>query len=179
MRRETDLIGFSRWHTYCFRYLQALLTDGILELGAQGFEARYLRLRKLNIEEGEIMSFIQRHLVVSLTAFLFGCAAIAPTQASDDDWKLSDALEEALPTLVSSQDDRSASKLYFQLASSRKRLNDTSAACAALARSLAYYRKALSSETGSALYEPAFGEGDDEGMQEIRASFGCTKAQFS
>ena len=132
-----------------------------------------------NSNTGEIMSHVQRYFAVTMTAFLFGCAAIGPAQSSDSDRKLSHALEQALPTLVSSQDYWSASKLYFQLASTRKRLNETSTACAALAQSLAYYRKALANENGSALYEPAFGQGDDEGMQEVRAKFGCSKAQFS
>lgn len=123
------------------------------------------------------MLSIQRSVAVSVTAFLFGCAAIAPAYSSDADKKLSEALEQSLPTVVSSADYRSASKLYFQLASARKRMNETSAACAALVQSLAYYRKAIATETGTMEY--VSDQGDDEGMQEIRARFGCTKAQFN
>jgi hypothetical protein len=129
------------------------------------------------IKEGGIMLSVQRYVAVSVTAFLLGCAMITPAQSSDADRKLSDALEQALPTLVSSSDYRSVSKLYFQLASTRKRMNETSAACAALVQSLAYYRKAVASETGTMEY--VSDQGDDDGMQEIRASSGCTKAQFN
>lgn len=126
------------------------------------------------------MLSIQRYVAVSVTAFLFGCAAIAPTQSSDSDRKLSDALEEALPTLVSSGDYLSASKLYLQLASARSRMNETSAACVALSQSLSYYRKALAKETDTPIYEESSGsQNDDDGMQDVRATFGCTKAQFS
>jgi ABC-type Fe2+-enterobactin transport system substrate-binding protein len=123
------------------------------------------------------MLSIQRYVAVSVAAFLVGCATITPTLASDNDRKLSDALEQSLPTVVASADYRSASKLYFQLATARTRMHETSAACAALTQSLAYYRKAIAQETGTVEY--VSDQGDDEGMQEIRAKFGCTKAQFN
>jgi len=126
------------------------------------------------------MSVIQRYLTATTAAVLLGCASIAPVQSSDGDGRLSDALEQALPTVVSSGDYWSASKLYFQLASARGRMNQTSAACAALSQSLAYYRKALAKETDTPISElTSSAAGDDDGMQDVRARFGCTKAQFS
>jgi hypothetical protein len=127
---------------------------------------------------GGIMQAIRRYLAVSATALLLGCATIAPAQSSDTDRKLTEALEQALPTLVSSGDYRSASKLYLQLASARNRMNDTSGSCAALAQSLSYYRQALARETGAPNYEASSDAGNDEAMQDIRARFGCTRAQF-
>jgi hypothetical protein len=56
-------------------------------------------------------------------------------------------------------------------------MNETSAACAALVQSLAYYRKAVAAETGTREY--VSDERDDDGMQEIRARSGCTKTQFN
>lgn len=126
------------------------------------------------------MLLIQRYAAVSVTAILFGCAAITPARSPDTDRKLSDALEQSVPALVSSADYRSASKVYFQLATTRSRMNDTSAACAALLQSLSYYRKALAQETGAPTYELSSGtQGGDDGMQEIRAKFGCAVAQLN
>ncbi len=119
----------------------------------------------------------QRYLAILTTAFLFGCAAMAPASSSDADRRLSDALEQALPSLESSGDYLTASRLYFHLATARSRLNETGAACAALSQSLAYYRKALAKDTGSPLHEVSSGD-DGDGMQEIRSKFGCTRAQF-
>ena len=92
-----------------------------------------------------MLNLFQRYVVVSIAASLLGCAA-APVSSSDTDRRLSDALDQALPALVSSGDYRSASKLSFQLASARSRMNETAAACSALSQSLAYYRTALSKE---------------------------------
>jgi len=108
-----------------------------------------------------------------MTAFLLGFAAIEPSSA-DSQVRLSDALEQALPSLMSAQDYWSASKISFQLASERSRHNETSAACDALAKSLDYYRMALAKETNTPLSEFGSGLGDDQGMQEIRARFGCS-----
>ena len=123
-----------------------------------------------------MLNLVQRYAVA---VFLFGCAGLAPAASSDADRKLSDALEQALPSLVSSGDYRSASKLSFHLASARSRMNETAAACSALSQSLAYYRAALSKETGEPVYAAAPNGGTEaDGMQEIRSRFGCSVAQF-
>ena len=125
-----------------------------------------------------MLNLFQRYVVVSIAASLVGCAAV-PLSSSDADRRLSNALDQALPALVSSGDYRSASKLSFQLATARSRMNETVAACSALSQSLAYYRTALSKETGEPVYAAASNGGtQDDGMQEIRSRFGCTVAQF-
>ena len=125
-----------------------------------------------------MLNLFQRYVVVSIAASLVGCAAV-PLSSSDADRRLSNALDQALPALVSSGDYRSASKLSFQLANARSRMNETAAACSALSQSLAYYRTALSKETGEPVYAAASNGGtEDNGVQEIRSRFGCTVAQF-
>jgi len=109
-----------------------------------------------------------------MTALMLGIAAIEPSSAESG--SLTDALEQALPSLASAQDYRSASKISFQLASERSRQDDTKAACEALAKSLDYYRMALAKETNTPLSQFGTGLGDDEGMREIRARFGCSAA---
>ena len=108
-----------------------------------------------------------------VTALVLGITAIQPSSAESG--RLSDALEQALPSLTSAQDYWSASKISFQLASERSRQNETPAACDALAKSLDYYRMALAKETNTPLSEFGSGLGDDQGMQEIRAKFGCSR----
>jgi hypothetical protein len=110
-----------------------------------------------------------------MTALVLGFAAIEPSSA-DSQARLSDPLERTLPSLVSAQDYWSASKVSLQLASERSRHNDAAAACEALAKSLDYYRMALAKETDTPLKEFGSGLGDDEGMREIRAKFGCSGA---
>ncbi len=78
----------------------------------------------------------QRNLVILIAAFLVGCAGLAPASSSDADRKLSGAIEQALPSLVSAGDYWTASKVFFQLAGARSRLKETRAACAALSQSL-------------------------------------------
>ena len=107
-----------------------------------------------------------------MTALLLGIAAIEPSSAESG--RLSDALEQALPSLASAQDYRSASKISFELASERSRQNETQAACEALAKSLDYYRMALAKETNTPRSEFGSGMWDDEAMREIRARFGCS-----
>ena len=119
-----------------------------------------------------MLNLVQRYVAAAL---LFGCAGLAPALSSDADRRLSDTLEQVLPSLVSSGDYRSASKLSFQLATVRSRMNEPAAACSALSQSLAQYRTALSKETGEPVYAAASNE---DGMQEIRSRFGCTVAQF-
>jgi hypothetical protein len=110
-----------------------------------------------------------------ITALLLGLAAIEPSSAGSQG-TLSDALEQALPSLASAQDYWAASKISLQLANERSRHNETAAACDALAKSLDYYRMALAKETNTPLSEFGSGLGHDEGMQEIRARFGCPGA---
>jgi hypothetical protein len=127
-----------------------------------------------------MLNLVQRYVVVPIAACLLGCAAVVPASSSSDaDSRLSDALQQALPSLVSSGDYRSASKLSFHLATTRSRMNEIAAACSALSQSLAHYRTALSKETGEPVYAAASNGGtQDDGMQEIRTRFGCTVAQF-
>src|SRR6266704_6776044 len=115
----------------------------------------------------------QRNLVILVAAFLVGCAGFAPASSSDTDRKLSDAIERELPSLVSAGDYWTASKVSFQLAGARSRLNETGAACTALSNSLDYYRRALATDTDTTLYEFGTGPGIDEGMIEIRSTLGC------
>jgi hypothetical protein len=72
-------------------------------------------------------------------------------------------------------DNWSESKLSLHTANDHRRINETEAACGALAESLDYYRVALAKETDTPLNEFGSGLGDDEGMQEIRSQFGCTR----
>ena len=94
-----------------------------------------------------MLALIQRCLTILTTALLLGYATTASASSPDADRQLADALEQALPSLISSGDFRSASKLYFQLATARNRLKETAAVCTALSQSLAYYRKALVKDT--------------------------------
>jgi hypothetical protein len=88
------------------------------------------------------------------------------------------SLEEMLPSLVSSEDYRTASNVAFQLASAHKRLGESPAACAALSQSLELYRKAVVKESGQPEADDT-GEvatlyaDDSNGMAEVRAKFGC------
>ena len=104
----------------------------------------------------------QRKLATLIAAFLLGGSAFVPASSAEAD---------------SSRDYWAASKLSFQLAAVRSKMNETSEACLALSQSLAYYRAALAMETG----EPAVATNrgsDDDGLQEIRSKFGCTVTQF-
>jgi len=117
--------------------------------------------------------------VVLSAAVLFGCAGLAPVSSRDADRELSDAIEQALPSLVLAGDYWTASKASFQLAGARSRLKETRAACAALSRSLDYYRKAVATDTDIPLYELGSDLRDDEGMREVRSLFGCAKPDSS
>jgi len=123
----------------------------------------------------------QRYLTIRIAALLIGLGAIVPgsssgvPSSSGEDRRLTDALEQALPSLVSSGDYWTASRLSFQLAAAHSRLNETTAACDALSLSLAYYRKSVAEPP---LHEVTFGQADgDEGLREIRSRFGCSIAQ--
>ena len=96
------------------------------------------------------------------TALLLGLAALEPSSAES----------QAVP-LASAQDYWSASRNSIQIANEHARHNETDAACEALAKSLDYYRMALAKETNTPRSEFGTGLGDDEGMREIRARFGC------
>lgn len=104
---------------------------------------------------------------------LLSAAAIEPSTAGPES-NLSYALEQALPSLTSAHDYWSASRISLQLANERHRLQETTAACEALAKSLDYYRMALAKETNTPIAEFGSGLGDDEGTREIRAKFGCS-----
>ncbi len=123
-------------------------------------------------------------------AMFFGCATLV-SATDDPSKKLSDAremlqrgqvasavssLEKALPSFMTAQDYWSVSKAYFQLAEARGRLNETHAACAALSKSLDYYRQALAKDNLSLDYlgeMASDGSDDSDGMQEVRSRFGC------
>ncbi len=122
---------------------------------------------------------IQRNLLIVIAAFLVGCAGLAPVSSSDADRELSEAIEQALPSLVLAGDYWTASKVSFQLAGARSRLKETRAACTALSKSLDYYRKAVATDTDIPLYEFGSDSGDDEGMLEVRSMFGCAKPDSS
>jgi len=104
-----------------------------------------------------------------MTALLLGLAALEPSSAESQ--KLS--IKEPSLSLASAQDYWSASRKSIQMANEHVRHNETAAACDALAKSLDYYRMALAKETNTPRSEFGTGLGDDEGMQEIRARFGC------
>ncbi|HEY6864355.1 MAG TPA: hypothetical protein VI319_10695 [Burkholderiales bacterium] len=112
---------------------------------------------------------------------LFGLPALIPasSDAAQRQAGLSQvalSLERTIPTLVSSQDYRSASSTAFLLATARSRLDDSAAACAALSQSLEYYRMAIAQDLGGRF--DGRGRGIDEGsdgMAVIRAKFGCDR----
>ena len=132
----------------------------------------------------------QRLFTFAGIVFFFGCATLV-SAADDSNKNLSDAremlqlgqvanaassFEKALPPLIASQDFWSVSKVYFQLAVARDRLNETHAACAALSQSLDYYRKALVKDSLSLAYFGGMasdGSDDGDGMQEVRSKFRC------
>ena len=124
-----------------------------------------------------MLTLAQRCLVIGMTALLLGHAtAASAASVPDADKQLSDTLEQAMPSVLSSEDYWSASKLYFQLAAARSRMNETAAACTALVQSLAYYRKALAKATSAPMGEAVKVSRNDEGMAEVRSKFGCTNA---
>jgi len=126
------------------------------------------------------MVALKRLKVLGIVLF-FGCA---PAASAADDYaarlseKIASLENTALPALIASQDFRSASKVYVQLAAAHSRLSETGAACAALSQSLAYYRKALVKDHPSLAGELASdGADDSDGMKEVRAKFGCEGIQ--
>ncbi len=114
-------------------------------------------------------------LIFAVPALVPGSSGAAQSQTGLGQVALS--LEKAIPTLVSSQDYRSASNTAFLLATARYRLDENGAACAALSQSLEYYRMAIAKETGEAMRGegPGIDDGSD-GMAVVRAKFGCRRA---
>jgi hypothetical protein len=110
--------------------------------------------------------------IVAIALILNGYIPLASGDSSVNR-QLVAALEEMLPSLVSSEDYRTASNVAFELASAHKRLGETSAACAALSQSLEHYRMAVQKETG--VQENAISSVNDgsDGMAGVRAKFGC------
>jgi len=78
---------------------------------------------------------------------------------------------------VKGPDYWTASKTSLEQANAQRRLNETRAACEALAKSLDYYRIALDTELTSTMARPV-GRDEGDAMQEIRSRFGCTSLQF-
>lgn len=114
-------------------------------------------------------------LLFGLPALIPASSGAAQRQAGLSQVALS--LEKTIPTLVSTQDYRSASNTAFLLATARSRLDETAAGCAALSQSLEYYRMAIAKETGDRF--DGKGRGIDEGsdgMALIRAKFGCDRS---
>ena len=97
------------------------------------------------------MNTVLKSALFSMIAFLVGFTAFEPASSPGAQKRLSDALEQALPSLASVQDYWTASKVSFQLASARSRLNEMPAACEALSQSLDYYRKAVANDTDTPL----------------------------
>jgi len=123
---------------------------------------------------------MQRTVLILSSAFLFGFTSTTTKQSADTAQNLSTELSQSLPGLIVSGDYRTASRLYLDLANARSRDHESGSACAALSQSLENYRKALASEAGVPFREVAADIRDeDEGMQEIRSRFGCTRADFS
>jgi predicted negative regulator of RcsB-dependent stress response len=112
---------------------------------------------------------------VTSASLLLGFSSLV-CAASSADKKAADALEKSLPSLVSSQDYRSASTTAMRLASARSSLGETAAACAALSQSLEYYRKALLKETGASEAAVSSINDDSDGMAAVRAKFGCSRS---
>ncbi len=122
------------------------------------------------------MVALKRLKVLGIVLFL-GCA---PAASAADDYaarlseKIAHLEKTTLPVLIASQDFRSASKVYMQLAVAHNRLSESGAACGALSQSLAYYRKALVKDDASLSGEMASdGVDNSDGMKEVRAKFGC------
>jgi len=105
-----------------------------------------------------------------LTALVLVLAAIEPSSAS---FRIK--LNDAALSSGSASEYLIASKASLQEASEYRRLNETQAACEALAQSLDYYRMALEKELLGSLPKPARGD-EGDAMQEIRTRFGCTSA---
>jgi hypothetical protein len=118
-----------------------------------------------------MLNFVKLPIVLA-ALFLYSYVPMVSGQSSLDR-KLATALEDTLPQLVLAEDHRAASAATMQLAFARSHLGDTLGACAALAQSLDFYRKAVAKESG--VSEPVFSSvnDDSDGMAAVRAKFGC------
>lgn len=96
------------------------------------------------------MFSFRRSFVMSSAAMLLGFAIGALAAAANGEY-------------------RGASTAAFQLAEAHKRDGEPAKACAALAQSLEYYRKANAADEHAA---SSLRDGSD-GMAEVRAKFGC------
>lgn len=93
--------------------------------------------------------------------------------ASGADTKVADALEAKLSSQLSSRDYIPASATAFRLASARSQMGDTAGACAALSRSLEYYRNGVIMEIRDAEVAASSIDDHSDGMAVVRARFGC------
>jgi len=121
-----------------------------------------------------------RSLQLMAVCLIFAVPAVVPAssgaaQGQTGLGQIALSLEKAIPTLVSSQDYRSASNTAFLLATARYRLDENGAACAALSQSLEYYRMAIAKETGERMRGALGIEDASDGMAVVRAKFGCTR----
>ena len=114
----------------------------------------------------------KKRVLIITAACLFSFTGFLAASVFNED-RASSRLELSVRSLASTGDYWSASKVAFELASERKRLGETVAACGALAQSLDYYRQALAKDTGVPLSEFGSGLGEDQGMREVRSKFGC------
>jgi len=115
------------------------------------------------------------YAICVLATLVCGCAGMTPVSPREADRKLSATIERELPPLLAAGDYWRASKASFQLAAAQSRLRQTRAACAALANSLKYYRRALAHDTDTLLsvLDEFDGPGHEDAMTEIRSEFGC------
>jgi hypothetical protein len=117
---------------------------------------------------------------LSLTEVRFDDSGIPAAQPSApaSAGSVAASFQKLLPSLTSMGDYASlntVSKVYFALATAYQGVNDGPAACAALSRSLHYYRLALAQEPHTPSYERAAAVGDheDDGIRQVRSQFGC------
>ena len=106
------------------------------------------------------MSALRTTVMKSSTASLLGFA-FAALLAVD--------LQKSVSAYAAAGEYREASTAAYQLAEAHKRVGETAQACAALAQSLEYYRKANAPDelAASSLRDSS------DGMAEVRAKFGC------
>jgi len=120
-----------------------------------------------------MLNFVKLPIILS-ALFLYGYVPMVSGNASIDS-KLVSTLEDSLPQLAFVEDHRAASNAALQLASARSRLGDTAGACAALGQSLEQYRKAVAKESGVSEAAISSVNDDSDGMEVVRAKYGCTR----
>jgi hypothetical protein len=124
------------------------------------------------------MLIVQKWSLAVAAVVLVACAeAGAPVAYPIETNELADAaesMEGIAQTLIAREDYRAASKAYFILATTRRELNQTAEACAALSESLDYYRKSVADETQRSFREAVLDQRDEgDGMLQVRSAFGC------